>query len=86
MDCYTIFAARMSKYKNPINDVGVTKVYGLDNPTIPECDGLRFIKEREMTPMEYINQLKGIEKQIFRKLYAGRFAKKLYRLFEYEIV
>ncbi len=84
MDCYSTMAAKMSKYRNPINDVGVTRVYGLDNPTIPESEGLRFIKEREMTPKEYIDRLKGMEKQIFRKLYAGSFAKKLYRLFEYE--
>ena len=84
MDCYTTMAAKMSKYRNPINDVGVTRVYGLDNPTIPESDRLRFIKEHEMTPKEYIDRLKGMEKQIFRKLYAGSFAKKLYRLFEYE--
>jgi len=32
MDCYTVFAAKASQYKNPINDVGVTKVYGIDNP------------------------------------------------------
>lgn len=32
MDCYTEHAAKASKYKNPINDVGVTVVYGYDNP------------------------------------------------------
>lgn len=33
MDCYTTKAAKVSKYKNPINDVGVTLVYGMDEPT-----------------------------------------------------
>ena len=32
MDCYSTFAAKASRYKNPINDVGVTEVYGLDDP------------------------------------------------------
>lgn len=30
MDCYTEKAAKVSKYKNPINDVGVMIVYGYD--------------------------------------------------------
>ena len=28
MDVYTEFGARTSKYKNPVNDVGVQKLYG----------------------------------------------------------
>ena len=83
MDCYTVLAAKMSKYKNPINDVGVTEVYGIDNPVLIESDGVVFVKEHNMTPQEFIEELKGSEKYIFQKLYAGKFAKKLYRLFEY---
>lgn len=84
MDCYSIMAARMSKYKNPINDVGVTKVYGIDEPKRLQHDKFVYVNEREMTPQKYVNELKGIEKCIFEKLYAGSFSKKLYRLFEYE--
>ena len=83
MDCYTTFAAKASKYKNPINDVGVTKVYGLDDPTILQKEGIVFVKEHEMTPQSLINELKGIEKFIFAKLYAGSIAKKMYRQYEY---
>lgn len=83
MDCYTTFAAKASRYKNPINEVGVTEVYGLDDPRIPEKSGLKFVKEMDMTPEEYILQLQGMEKAIFRKLYAGKTARKLYRLYEY---
>ena len=82
MDCYSILAAKMSKYKNPINDVGVTKVYGIDDPKV-FSGSLDFVGEREMTPAEYINQLKRSEKRIFEKLYAGNFAKKLYKMYEY---
>jgi O-methyltransferase involved in polyketide biosynthesis len=32
VDAYTSFAAKMSKRRNPINDVGVINVYGIDNP------------------------------------------------------
>ena len=79
MDCYTTFAAKASRYRNPINDVGVTKVYGMDDPTT--LDG--FIREHDMTPQDLIHELQGMERKIFQTLYAGGVAKKLYRLYEY---
>ena len=82
-DCYSTFAAKMSKYRNPINDVGVSLVYGIDDPERLSVENLEFLAERKMTPKEYINELSGMEKKIFGKLYAGKFAKKLYRLYEY---
>ena len=86
MDCYTVLGAKMSKYKNPINDVGVTKVYGIDNPELLENGDFTFVKEHNMTPQYFIDELSGVEKLVFRKLYAGKFSKKLYRLFEYRSV
>jgi len=83
MDCYSEKAAALSRYRNPVNEVGVTCVYGMDDPKLPERENLRFLRELSMTPGEYVNELSGMEKVIFRKLYAGRFAKKLYRLYEY---
>ena len=83
VDCYTSFAAKMSKHRNPINDVGVTEVYGIDNPQSYQSDKLTFVKEHIMIPEKYIDELKGFEKFVFAKLYAGGFSKKLYRLFEY---
>ena len=85
MDAYSVFAAKMSKFKNPVNDVGVTNVYGIDEPAeIAKGTSLSFIGEREMTPADLIEQLNGIEKKIFRKLYAGKMASKLYKLYEYK--
>ena len=83
MDCYSDFAAKMSKYKNPINDVGVTTVYGIDNPKILESENLAFVKEHNILPEKCIEELKGFEKLIFKKLYASSFAKKLYKLYEF---
>ena len=74
----------MSKYKNPINEVGVTQVYGIDAPTEWQTDLFAFVGEHKMTPQKYIDQLSGMEKKIFQKLYAGGFSKKLYRLYEYQ--
>ena len=84
MDCYTSFGAKASRFKNPINDVGVTTVYGLDDPkTLEDGTGLSFVKEHEMTPDALIDTLTGMEKTIFKKVFAGRTAKKIYRLYEY---
>ena len=84
MDCYTTFAAKASKYKNPINDVGVTTVYGIDDPKEIEGNtGLKFVKEHEMTPEHLVNELEGMENTIFRKVYGGGISKKMYRLYEY---
>lgn len=82
-DSYTKFGAKMSKRKNPINDVGVTKTYGIDDPREYQSKELLFKKEQNMTPSKYINELKGFEKFIFSNLYAGALSKKLYRLYEY---
>ena len=85
MDCYTEFAAKASKYKNPINDVGVTQVYGLDVPEeLNSIDGVTFVKEYSMTPDYLIEQLQRMERKIFEKLYAGKVAQKMYRLYEYK--
>lgn len=85
MDCYTVFAAKASKYKNPINDVGVTTVYGMDEPKGLEGDtGLLFVEEHEMTPEVLVHELEGIERSIFKKVYGGSISKSMYRLYEYE--
>ena len=83
VDCYTEFAAKASKVRNPINDVGVTQVYGMDDPKSVEGNGVAFVCEHEMTPAELVNELHGMEKKIFEMLYAGSIAKKMYRLYEY---
>jgi len=84
MDCYTVLAAKATKYKNPINQVGVTEVHGLDDPAEPaKGTALRFMEELDMTPPRLIGELKGLEQTIFRKVFAGSFSRKLYRLYAY---
>ena len=84
VDAYTSFAAKMSKKRNPINDVGVTEVYGIDEPQDYQTENLAFVKEHTMIPQKYVDELSGFEKCVFAKLYAGSISKKLYRLFEYK--
>lgn len=83
MDCYTQFAAKASRYKNPINEVGVTQVYGLDDPKLLESGGLSYAGGHDMTPADLIDQLQGMERAAFKKLYAGSLAKKMYRMYEF---
>ena len=84
MDCYSVFAAKMSAVKNPINDVGGAVVYGMGDPTeLEDNTGISFVKEHEITPHSLIDELHGIEKVIFKKLYAGKISRKTYRLYEF---
>ena len=84
LDAYTTFAAKMSKRRNPIKDVGVTEVYGIDTPQAYQTDELDFLKEHTMIPQKYVDELRGFERLVFAKLYADSISKKLYRLFEYK--
>ncbi len=85
MDVYTVFGAKASRYKNPINDVGVTKVYGMDEPELILADsGISFVNEHAMAPKSLIRELKGMERVFFSVMFGGRMARKMYRLFEYE--
>lgn len=84
VDCYTSFASKISKHGNPINDVGVNKVYGIDDPEVYQSEKFSFVKEHTMIPQKYIDELNGLERLVFAKVYAGSFSKKLYRLFEFK--
>ena len=84
MDTYTVFAAKATKYKNPINEVGVTEVFGFDNPRELEGEtGLAFVQEHSLTPEDLIARLPQKEQGLFRWLFAGKLAKSIYRLYEY---
>lgn len=84
MDVYTTFAAKASKYKNPINEVGVTTVYGMDDPKkLAELTGMEYLREHSLTPPEMIAQLSPGERIIFSNLFAGKFARRIYQLHEF---
>ncbi|NLM00703.1 MAG: class I SAM-dependent methyltransferase [Treponema sp.] len=83
MDVYTDFGAKVSKYKNPINDVGVTTVWGIDNiETVLEGTNLKCKAEHTMTPEKMINELPGYDKHFFKLLFTGKLYRKIYRLYE----
>lgn len=84
MDFYTPFGARMSKRRNPVNTVGVSEVWGIGVPESVGCGVFNEAVEKEMTPRCCIDELRGVEKFVFKTLYAGGISKKIYKLFEYK--
>lgn len=83
MDVYTEFGVKASKYKNPVKDVGVTELYGIDAiESIIEGLRIRFEKEHSFTPAALVNELTPIERRFFRLLYTGKLYRKIYRLYE----
>lgn len=85
MDIYTEWAAKASKYKNPVNEMGVWKLYGVaDMERLAEGTGMRVKTEHSMTPKELVRELEGFERVFFKVVFAGKMAKKLYRLYELE--
>ncbi len=83
MDIYTVFGAKASKYKNPINDVGVTVVYGVDDiEELLSGQRIRLTKEHSLTPPHLVNELSGFDKVFFKMLFTGKAYKKIYRLME----
>lgn len=84
MDTYTVFAAKATKYKNPINDVGVTQVYGFDDPRELESGtGFAFRREWDMNPADLVALLPKRDQRIYRLVYGGKLAGKICRLYEY---
>jgi len=83
MDVYTEFGARASKYKNPVNEVGVSKLYGIDDiESITDGLRVRFVKEHSLTPVRLIKELTLVDRLFFYLLFTGKLYRKIYRLYE----
>ena len=87
MDVYTEFAAKASKYKNPVNDVGVTSLWGIDNiQDVLSNTEIKFIKEHSFTPSKLVDEMKPFDRVLFKMMFTGSVYRKLYRLLELELV
>ena len=85
MDVYTEFGVKASNYKNPVKDVGVTKLYGInDIDSIIHGLRIRFVKEHSFTPKALVNELAPPERWFFKILFTGNLYRKIYRLYEFE--
>ena len=69
MDVYTEFAAKASKYKNPVNDVGVTSLWGIDNiQDVLSNTEIKFIKEHSFTPSKLVDEMKPFDRVLFKMM------------------
>ena len=83
MDVYTEFGVKASRYKNPVNDVGVSKLYGIDDiESITDGLRIRFVKEHSFTPAALVKELTPIDRLFFNLLFRGKLYRKIYRLYE----
>ena len=56
----------------------------MDDPRELEPEtGLTFLRERDLTPPDLVEQLSGFDRHFFRLMFAGGAAKKIYRLYEF---
>ena len=87
MDVYTEFAAKASKYKNPVNDVGVTSLWGIDDiQDVLSNTEIKFIKEHSFTPSKLVDEMKLFDRVLFKMMFTGSVYRKLYRRWELELV
>ena len=85
MDVYTEFGAIASKYGNPVNDVGVTRLYGVDDiGNVISGLRIRVSREHSFTPRVLVNELAPLDRGIFKLLFTGKLYRKIYRLYELE--
>ena len=83
MDVYTVFGARASKYGNPVTGAGVTALYGVDDIRgLLDGSDIRVVAEHSFTPPRLVDELKGVDRFVFRLLFTGGLYGRLYRLIE----
>ena len=87
MDVYTEFGAKVSRYKNPVNDMGVTELYGIDDvKALLDDTRIKLKAEHSFTPDHLINELKPFERVFFRTMFAEKIYRRIYRLYELELL
>lgn len=84
-DAYSKKAVKVSKYKNPVNQMNASIKWGMNNPKefIELNNNLIFVKEYLIKHKE--DNLKGLEKIIFENLYCGKISRSYYKIYEYKL-
>ena len=87
MDVYTEFGAKASKYKNPVNAVGVRNLWGIDNiQNVLINTKITCKAEHSFTPQKLVDELKPFDRAFFKMMFTGSIYRKIYRLWELELV
>lgn len=82
-DAYSPLAARLSKWKNPINAVDAKIDFAMDDPALLEGPGARCILNSDIITPDMVARLKGSDRLRFR--FMGAAGKNFYRIFGYRI-
>ena len=84
-DAYSKKAVKYSKYKNPVNQFGAKIKYGIDNKDefLLLNDKLKYVNSHNIYKED--KNFTGLEKFIFDKVYCGKIAQSLYRIYEFEM-
>lgn len=84
-DAYSKKAVRVSKYKNPVNQMNATIKWGMDKTDdfTKLNNNLEFLNEHVIKHEE--ENLTGITKIIFEKLYCGKISQRYYKIYEFKL-
>ncbi len=84
-DAYSNSAAKLSKFKNPINAVDAKISFSMSDPTRLEelCKNAECVLNNDIILPRYIERLSGAWKSRFK--FMGRFGASFYRIYGYKI-
>lgn len=84
-DAYSKKAIKASKYKNPVNQMNASVKWGMDNAEdfIKLNENVKHINTYPIKHSE--DNLKGLKKIIFEKIYCGKISQKYYKIFEFNL-
>ena len=84
-DAYSKKGVKMSKIKNPVNQMEAKIKYGIDKPE----DFLKLNKNLEYVDIHLIkkedNKLHGLTKFIFNNIYCGKISHLIYKIYEFNL-
>ena len=85
-DAYSKKAVKASKIKNPVNQMNAQIKFGIDKKEeiLKLNTNLKYIKEYVIQYKE--ENLKGLTKTIFEKIYCGKIAQSYYKIYEFELL
>ena len=84
-DAYSKKAVKASRLKNPVNQMNAQIKFGMDNvkDILKLNNNLKFVNEYTIEYKE--ENLKGITKAIFEKVYCGKIAQSYYKIYELKL-
>ena len=84
-DAYSKKGVKYSKIKNPVKQMNASIKWGINNENdfLKLNQNLEFLREYTIKSNEKL--LKGSTKFIFEKIYCGKFAESLYKIYEFRI-